>query len=55
MNNTAKTFEILATDLSVLQLFCELVQQNYFSGLYPANVNKNLDFSAKPLFPYMYK
>jgi len=26
-----------------------MVQQNYFSDLYPAKI---LDFSAKPFFPY---
>jgi len=51
MSGAAKTFDILATDLSVLHNYfdlVELVQQNYFSDLYSAKI---LDLSAKPFFP----
>jgi len=34
--SNAKNFDILATDLSVLHNF--IVQQNYFSSLYPAKI-----------------
>jgi len=37
MSNAAKNFDILATNLSVLYNFILIVQQNYFSDLYPAN------------------
>jgi len=46
LSNAAKNFEVLATSLSILIIL--IVQQNYFSGLYPATI---LDFSAKLFFP----
>jgi len=49
MNNAAKNFDILATSLSVLIIL--IVQQNYFSDLYPTKI---LDLSAKPFFPCTY-
>jgi len=49
MNNAAKNFDVLATSLSVLIIL--IVQQNYFSDLYPTKI---LDLSAKPFFPSTY-
>jgi len=46
MSNAAKNFEVPATSLSILIIL--IVQQNYFSDLYPAKI---LDLSAKPFFP----
>jgi len=43
MSNAAKNFDILVTSLSVLHIIL-IVQQNYFSDLYPAKI---LDLSAK--------
>jgi len=44
MNNATTNFDILATSLSVIIL---IVQQNYFSNLYPVT---SWDVSAKPFF-----
>jgi len=38
MSNAAKNFDILATSLSVLYIIIMMVQQNYFSGLYPTKI-----------------
>jgi len=46
MSNEAKNFDILATSLNIPHNL--IVQQNYFSDLYPAKI---LDLSAKPFFP----
>jgi len=44
----SKNFDIPATSLSVLQeIIILMVQQNYFSDLYPAKI---LDLSAKSFF-----
>jgi len=37
MSNAVKNFDILATSLSVLHIIL-IVQQNYFSDLYPAKI-----------------
>jgi len=47
MSNAAKNFDILATSLSVLRNY-SIVQQNYFSNLYPAKISK---LSAKSFSP----
>jgi len=46
MSNSAKNLDILAISLSVLHNY--LIQQNYFSDLYSANI---LDLLAKSFFP----
>jgi len=46
MSNAQKNFDVLATDLSVY-IIIFIVQQNYFSDLYPAKI---LDLSAKSFF-----
>jgi len=43
MSNAVKNFDFLVTSLSVLQNYFDLVQQNYFSNLYPAKI---LDLST---------
>jgi len=45
MSNAAKSFDSLATSLSVIIIL--IVQQNYFSDLYPGKI---LDLSAKSFF-----
>jgi len=45
MNNHVKNFDILATSLSVLHIL--IVQQNYFSNMYPTKI---LDLSANRFF-----
>jgi len=53
MSNSANNFDILATNLKILQLVTKrfliilIVQQNYFSDLYPAKI---WDLSAKSFF-----
>jgi len=45
MSNVAKNFDILAIDLSVLHnLIILIVQQNYFSDLYPLKILDLLQF-----------
>jgi len=48
MSNAAKNFDILATGLSVLHIIILIIQQNYFSDLYPVKI---LDLSTKLFFP----
>jgi len=45
ISNTVKNFDIVATSFYII-IF--IVQQNYVSDLYPAEI---LDLSAKPFFP----
>jgi len=54
MSNAAKTFDILATILSVLIIM--IVQQNYFPGPYPVNFkhfNKTILSKFKILIFYL--
>jgi len=52
MNNATKNFDILVSLIFQLvwafYIIILIVQQNYFSDLYPAKI---LDLSAKPFFP----
>jgi len=47
MSNASKSFDVLATSLSVLRIIL-IIQQNYFSDVYPVKI---LDLSTKPFFP----
>jgi len=48
MSDAAKSFDILAISSTLIILIILIVQQNYFSDLYPAKI---LNLSAKSFFP----
>jgi len=50
MSNIAKKFDILATGWAFYVIIL-IIQQNYFSDLYPVKI---LNLSAKSFFPYIY-